>query len=167
MKKQNGTGGRKAIIISAVILAVVFASFVGLGVYANGLETIFPNVNMEGTSLAGMTVAEAADALVANNIGTDEDKTLSVSLPAGCELTISGKDAGCYLAAPDAAVYAYDVCHGGGFMTNTINYIKCALSGVKLTASSGEKLDEAYLQAKIDEGVKQSQALILATRVLP
>ena len=165
VKKQNGTGGRKAIIISAVILAVVFASFVGLGVYANGLETIFPNVSMEGTSLAGMTVAEAADALVANNIGTDEDKSLSVSLPAGCELTISGKDSGSYLAAPDAAVYAYDVCHGGGFITNTINYIKFALSDVELTASSGEKLDEAYLQAKIDEGVKQSSLALMESSV--
>ena len=57
-KKQKGTGGRKAIIISAVILAVIFAAFAGLGVYANGLETIFPNVSMEGTSLAGLTVAE-------------------------------------------------------------------------------------------------------------
>ncbi|MBP8639427.1 MAG: VanW family protein [Oscillospiraceae bacterium] len=165
MKKQKGTGGRKAIIISAVILAVVFASFTGLGVYANGLETIFPNVTMEGTALEGLTVAEAADALVANNVGTAEDKSLSVSLPAGCELTVSGKDSGCYLAAPDAAVYAYDVCHGGGFIANAIRYIKCALSGVELTASSGEKLDESYLHSKIDEGVKQSSLALMESSV--
>lgn len=164
-KKQKGTGGRKAIIISAVILAVIFAVFTGLGVYANGLETIFPNVSMEGTSLAGLTVAEAADTLVANDIGTDEDKLLNVSLPAGCELTISGKDSGCYLAAPDAAVYAYGVCHGGGFIANTFNYIKCALSGMELNASSGEKLDESYLRSKIEEGAKQASLKLMESSV--
>ena len=165
VKKQAGTGGRKAIIISAVILAIIFAAFAGLGIYANGLETIFPNVSMEGTALAGMTVAEAADALVANDVGTDEDKVLSVSLPAGSELTISGKDSGCYLSAPDAAVYAFDACHGGGFITNTISYIKCALSGMELKASSGEKLDENYLHTKIDEGVKQASLALMKSSV--
>jgi len=164
-KKQTGNGGRKAIVISAVILALIFAGFAGLGAYANGLKTIFPNVIMEGTALAGMTVAEAADALVANNVGTADDKTLNVTLPAGSEIAISGKDSGCYLSAPDAAVYAYDVCHGGGFITNTFNYIKCALSGMELKASSGEKLDETYLNGKIDEGVKQSSLALMQSSV--
>lgn len=164
-KKQKGSGGRKAVVISAVILALVFALFVGLGVYANGLETIFPNVSMESTQLAGMTVAEAADALVANNVGTDEDKTLSVTLPAGFEMTISGKDSGCYLSAPDAAVYAYDLCHGGGFITNTFSYIKCVFSGMELKASNGDKLDEDYLHTKIDEGVKQSSLALMESSV--
>ncbi len=164
-KKQKGNGGRKAIIISAVIVALIFAAFAGLGAYANGLDTIFPNVSMEGTALAGMTVSEAADTLVANNVGTADDKTLSVSLPAGSELTISGKDSGCYLSAPDAADYAFKACHGGGFITNTVNYIKCAFSGMELKASSGEKLDEAYLKDKIDEGVKKASLALMQSSV--
>ena len=164
-KNQKGNGGRKAIIISAVVVAIIFAAFAGLGAYANGLDTIFPNVSMEGTELAGMTISEAADALVANNVGTADDKTLSVTLPADTELTISGKDSGCYLSAPDAAVYAFNTCLGGGFITNTVNYIKCALSGMELKASSGEKLDETYLKNKIDEGVKQASLALMQSSV--
>lgn len=164
-KKQKGSGGRKAIIVVAVIIAVVFAAFVGLGAYANGLETIFPNVSMEGTQLAGMTVSQAADTLVANNVGTQEDRQLTVSLPAGVELTVSAKDAGCYLTAPDAAVYAYDACHSGSFIANTFSYIKCVFGGMKLTATSEEKLDEAYLQGKIDEGVKKASLALMESSV--
>lgn len=164
-KNQKGNGGRKAIIISAVVVAIIFAAFAGLGAYANGLDTIFPNVSMEGTELAGMTISEAADALVANNVGTADDKTLSVTLPADTELTISGKASGCYLSAPDAAVYAYNACLGGGFISNTVNYIKCALSGMELKASSGEKLDETYLKNKIDEGVKQASLALMQSSV--
>ncbi len=160
-KKQNGAGGRKAIIVAAIILAVIFAGFAGLGIYANGLETIFPNVSMEGVDLAGMTSSEAADALIANNVGTEDDRELAVSLPAGSELTVSGKEAGCYLSAPDAAVYAYDACHGGSFIANTVSYIKCLFGGMKLAASSGENLNEEYLRSKIDEGVKEASLALM------
>jgi len=163
--KKKTSGGNKLGIILAVIAAVILAGFFGLGAYANGLDTIFPNVSMEGTALAGLTVAEAADALVANNVGTADDKELVVTLPAGTELSISAKDAGCYLSAPDAAVYAYAVCHGGGFISNTASYLKCLFGGIKLTASSGEKLDEDYLKSKIDEGVKQASLALMQSSV--
>ncbi|MEA4895289.1 MAG: VanW family protein [Oscillospiraceae bacterium] len=165
MKKQNSNGNRKIIVSIAIALAVIFAGFAGMGIYANSLETIFPNVSMEGTDLSSMTSSEAADALIANNVGTDDDRILTVSLPAGCELSISGKDAGSYLSAPDAAVYAYDACHGGSFFANTLNYIKCALSGMKLVASNGENLNEDYLHARIDEGIKESSLKLMQSSV--
>jgi len=164
-KKQKGSGGRKTIIAVAVVLAVIIAGFCGLAIYANGLETIFPNVSMEGVDLAGLTSSEAADALIAANVGTADDRLLTVTLPAGCELTVSGKEAGCYLAAPDAAVYAYDACHGSSFIANTFNYIKCALSGMELNASSGEALDEAYLRGVIDEGAKKASLALMESSV--
>lgn len=164
-KKQNGSGGRKAIIAAAVVLAVIFAGFCGLAIYANGLETIFPNVSMEGVDLAGLTSSEAADALVAANVGTEDDRLLTVTLPAGCELTVSGKEAGCYLAAPDAAVHAYDACHGSSFIGNTVSYIKCVFSGMELKASSGEKLDETYLRGVIDEGAKKASLALMESSV--
>ena len=55
----GNSGGRKAIVITAAVLAALCAAFVGLGAYANGLDTIYPNVTMEGVSLSGMTVSQA------------------------------------------------------------------------------------------------------------
>jgi len=164
-KKQRGTGGRKAIVISAIILAVIFAGLFGIGTYVSGLDTIFPKVSMEGVDLAGLTVDQAADALTAGNVGTDEDKQLTVTLPAGASITISAKEAGCYLTAPDAAVYAYDACHGGSFISNAFTYIRCVFSGMSLNASSGETLDEDYLKRAIDEGVKQANLALMQSSV--
>lgn len=164
-KPSGGSGYRKVVIICAAVLALIFAGFCGIGVYANGLETVFPNVSMEGVSLAGKTVAEAADTLIAYNIGTDTDKELTVNLPADCSVTISAKDAGCYLSAPDAAVYAYDACHGGSYISNALSYIKCALSGMELKAADAEKLDEEYLNSKISEGVKAANLALMQTSV--
>ncbi|NLH01849.1 MAG: hypothetical protein GX488_08145, partial [Clostridiales bacterium] len=106
---SNNVNGIKKGIIAAVSVAAVFcAAFAGVGAYANGLDTIYPNVSMDGADIGGMTVAEAADSLIAHNIGTDEDRELKIYLPAGCKLAVSAKDAGCYLSAPDAAVYAFN-----------------------------------------------------------
>ena len=161
----GNSGGRKAIVITAAVLAALCAAFEGLGAYANGLDTIYPNVTMEGVSLSGMTVSQAADTLVSSNIGTDTDKTLTVDLPAGCELTVSAKDAGAYLGAPDAAVYAYDRCHGNGFLGNTLSYIKCLASGMALTVASGAEINEDYLRAKTDEAAKQVSLALMNSSV--
>ena len=164
-QRPKNNGGKKVIIAVAIVAAVICVALLGLGTYANGLETIFPNVSMDGIDLSGMTEAEAADTLVANNIGTDDDRELKVSLPAGCEMTISAKEAGCYLDAPDAAVYAYNECHNGGFFKNAATYIKCLISGLDLTTGGGAVLNEDYLIKKTDDAAKQVSLALLDSSV--
>ena len=153
--------GKKALLISLIAAAVLIGGFAGLGAYAQNSAVIFPKVTLDGVAVGGLTSAQAADALVAAKVDTESDKTLRVSLPAGCKMTVSAKQAGTYLAAPDAAQYAYDSCHGGNFFQNTVNYIKCLAGGRTLASAGGAKLDETYLKKQTSEAASKV-ALALA-----
>lgn len=155
------SGGRKTAIIICAIVLVLCIGTVLLGVYANGLETVYPNVSMEGTDLSGMTVEQAANALSGGSIGSAEDKELRVTLPAECELVISAKDAGCYLSAPDAAVFVYNTCHDGGFAGNTITYLRCLFGGLSLSVSDGAELNENYIRKATDEAVRAASVALM------
>ena len=154
-------GGRRAAIIIAAVVVVLCLAAGLLGAYANGLETVYPNVSMEGTDLSGMTQEQAADALSKGGIGAADDRALRVTLPADCELIISAKDAGCYMSAPDAAVFAYDRCHGGGFVGNTITYLRCLFGGLELNSSDGAKLNEDYIREATGEAVRKASAALM------
>jgi len=164
-EKNNNNGVKKAVLVTAIVIVVICVSFFVLGAQANGLDAIFPNVSMESVNIGGMSAADAADALIAGDVGTDTDKELTVNLPAGCELKISAKDAGCYMGASDAAAYAYDACHSGSFVDNTFTYIKCIVSGMKLTIGSSVKLDEDYIRNKTDEAAKQVSLALMQSSV--
>lgn len=152
---------KKALLVTMIAVAALCAAFAGLGAHAQSAAVIYPRVTLDGVSVGGLTAAQAADALVGANVDTESDKELKISLPAGCEMTVSGKQAGAYLAAPDAAEYAYDYCHSRSFFGNTLNYIKCLLGGKKLASASGAKLDETYLK-KLTSEAAAKVALALA-----
>lgn len=160
-KKVASSGGRKAGIAVAIVLFVIVAALAGIGAYANTVELIYPNVSLEGVDLSGMTITEAADVLGRGSFADGEDKELSVSLPADVELVISAKDAGLFLTAPDAAVFVYNYCHGGGFFGNTITYFECAFGGAELLLSDGTALNEEYLRGAVEDGVRQTQLALL------
>ncbi len=160
-EKNIKTGNKKALKIVLIVVLVIVATFFALGAYANGLDTIFPKVSMEGIALGGTTVEQAADKLSAADFGNDDDQELKVNLPAGLEMSVSAKEAGCYLNAPDAAVFVFDRCHGGNFFSNTAAYLRCLFGGLELSVGDGAMLDEDYLHSKVDEAAKQVQLALL------
>ncbi len=153
--------GKKALLITLISAAAVCALFAGVGAYAQRTNVIFPKVTLDGVAVGNLTSAQAADALTAAKVDTEADKELKVTLPAGCEMTLSAKQAGCYLAAPDAAEYAYNWCHGGSFFENTRKYIKCAVAGKTLASASGAKLDEDYLKKQTQEAAGKVELALM------
>ncbi|NCC68423.1 MAG: hypothetical protein EOM14_09585, partial [Clostridia bacterium] len=153
--------GKKALIVVIIVAVVLVTAFFLMGAYANGMDTIYANVSMENIDLGGLTAEEAANALAASSLGSEEDKQLVVTLPAGVELTVSAQQAGCYMSAPDAAAYVYDLCHGGSFFSNTITYFRSLFGGLSLTTGSGAQLDEEYLKKIVDEAVKQAEIALM------
>lgn len=155
-------GGKKALVIAGAALAVLIIAFIILGVYAQGLDTVYPKVSMEGIDLSDMTIDQAAEALsAAEAFQEDATKILTVELPAGLEMKISAREAGLWLSAPDAAAYAYDRCRSGGFVGSTITYLRCLLGGLELNASDGAELDEEYLEALVDSSVKEVRLALM------
>ncbi|NLV87387.1 MAG: VanW family protein [Clostridiales bacterium] len=160
-EKKNNGGGKKILIGTAIAVLVLCAAFFAMGAYANGLETIFPKVSMEGTALGGLTVSEAAEALSKGTLGEVEDRELLISLPADCEIVLSAKEAGFFMPAPEAAAFAYKSCHSKGFFGNTGTYIKALTSGIELKTSDGAKPNETYIRSKIHEGVRDANIALM------
>ena len=155
------SGGKKALLVTLIVVAALFAGFAGLGAYAQKSAVIYPKTTLDGVAVGSLTAAQAADALIAAKVDVEDDRTLTVSLPAGCEMSVSGKQAGTYLAAPDAAQHAFDACHGGNFFKNTFNYIKSFFGGAELKSSDGAVLDENYLKKQVEDAAAKV-ALALA-----
>lgn len=161
-KAKTGTAkGKKALLTSLIVVGSLLLIFVLMGAYANGQDTIYNNVSMEGIDLGGLTAEEAANALASSELGNTEDKELLVNLPAGVELKLSASEAGCFMGAPDAAAYAFELCHGGNFFSNTFTYLRSLFGGIALTSSSAAELDEDYLHSTIKEAVGKSQVELM------
>lgn len=161
-KKAGGSGkGKKALTTCLIVIGALVLLFVFLGAYANGQDDIYSNISVEGIDVGGLTAEEAANALLGSEYGKTEDKELTVTLPAGVELKVSASKAGCYMAAPDAAAYAFDLCHGGNFFSNTITYLRSLFGGIALTSSSGAELDEDYLHTTVGEAVGKAQVALM------
>ena len=156
-KEKTGNGKKKALTIIIVAVVVLVLAFCGLGAYANGLETIYPNISMEGNDMGALTVEQAAERLTAAGMGVEDEKILIVNLPAGIELKVNAVEVGCSLNAPDAAAYVYDLCHGGNFLSNTFTYLRSVFGGIQLKVGDGAKLNEELLKQLVDDAAKQVQ----------
>ena len=60
---KRQAGGKRPLVITGVVLAVVIAAYVGLCAYANSLDVFYPNTFINNVDVAGLTVAQAADRL--------------------------------------------------------------------------------------------------------
>lgn len=55
--------GKKPLIVTGVVLAVLGAAYVGLCAWAGSLDTFYPNTTINGVDVAGCTVSQAAERL--------------------------------------------------------------------------------------------------------
>ena len=139
-KKMNK---KSLIIIAVIIVAIAAIGVVGGFILGNG-STIHPGMVLGDVSLAGMTESEAAAMLAASGWDSRDFGSTSVKLPAGCEFTVSAKDAGLTLDCRQAAAAAYAYGHGKNPVTNLIEYFKCILgkAGINdvISADGGDEL---------------------------
>ena len=135
-KRLKTGGGKKPLIITGAVLAVLIAAYAGLCAYASGGSTIFPGVTVYDQDVGGLTADQAETRL-------REVAALSDSTPMGElsitdrnqpdsmvheEALISGLDfgdlGGVEIDAAASAQKAYDYCHGGSFFTAGWRYLK-------------------------------------------
>lgn len=164
-QKSGGGGSKKGLIVLGAVAAVLVIGFFVMGVYANGMDTIYPKVTMEGADIGGMEPERAAAVLSGSDAFKGEDKTLEVELMAGIDMKVSAREAGCWLNAEAAADYAMEKCHGNGFFGNTITYFKCLFGGMELSGADASQLNEDYLRQVVNDSAKQVQLALMDTDV--
>ncbi|MDR1298842.1 MAG: VanW family protein [Oscillospiraceae bacterium] len=131
---------------------VIIGALAAAGFYVNGLDTVFPNVSMGGVKLAGMTLAEAEQALI--DAGYEENAAniaVTVNFPDGEGFSIAGEEVGMKLRASDAAQLALEFGRDGSFFGNIANYVKYTLSPTELSSPDSLSIDSAYVRSVTDK----------------
>lgn len=158
--RESRGGGRgknklKAALLGVgITLAVLITAVVVLAVYVSGTDTIYDGVSLGGVKLGGMTKAEAAAALKDTGWETPEGAAVTFLLPLGHSLKITAQEAGAVrVPASDAAVYAYDYCHGGSLVTNLKTWLDCLTGGKELELPFDA--DPALIEARVSSAVAE------------
>ncbi|MBR6259506.1 MAG: VanW family protein, partial [Oscillospiraceae bacterium] len=151
-RKKKISGGAIAGIIVAVVVVAACAGIGVAGAKAANSDVIYPKVSANGIDVGGMSLVKATETLDASGAITGQDDSVKLSFPNGSILEVSRSDAGIAVTPEDVARMAYDYGRSGNFVTNSLSYIKCALTGAALSTDDiMRSLDEENLRAIVSE----------------
>lgn len=150
--RRRGSGGKKAVLIIAIVLAVLCAAGAGAGFALRGTDKIFPNVSVGGVNVGGMTQEQAVKTL--NDSGWEEkgDENVTVPLAGGVEITVNARQAGAVPSSEDAAAEAYEYGRSGNPFSSLFKYVRGMFSSAGVTGGV-VSLDEDYIRSQISAGV--------------
>lgn len=161
--KGHGSLWLWAIPLIALLLAVVAI----LGVYMSQakkvarLDTIYPNISVNGVQIGGMTVAEAAAALEAGGADAYEDASVTVLLPLDNKLTVTAEELGLGGDTMIPAQAAYDYGRDGSLIANLRTYRACQNTPMDMTWDAEAQMDEALLLETVKPAVDDVNAKLL------
>ncbi len=155
---------RWLIPVAIVLLAVVL--LLSAGVYyamrVSSLDTIYPNVTINGVAVGGMTQAEAERALAAAGVTVEADAAVTVRFSNGESLTVTAGQLGLTQTndAAGQALTAYAFGRTGSLINNLRTYIACRSRGVDIPWDGGEtpQLDEQALQSLVAQAAQDIQS---------
>ncbi len=117
-----------------VVLVASLAVCVSLAGRVAKLTTIYPNVSVNGVTVGGMTVEEAAQAL-GDPADRYENASVTVNFPTGDAVTVTAQDLGLKpLDGTGFAQLAYSYGRGGSMLANWQAYRSCQKQPVDLKA---------------------------------
>lgn len=149
-KKPRGRGGRIAVRVVLIVLAVlVAAGAVGMVLVAKK-SAIFPNVSVCGTDVGGMTQSAAADAIRAAGWDDTSAPVLTMTFPGNRSITVTATEIG-FDATPDAAAEtAYAYGRSGNVFTNFFTWLRCAFKGHDVASDNLADMDADALRTRIE-----------------
>lgn len=151
----RSTGGR-AVWISCAVLA---AAYLALCLVAAGSVTVFPNVYIEDVCVAGMTRAEAADAVAAQRETLAREIAIPVYLDGAPVGQVTTTQLGAVFDAPRTARAAYDAPRRSGFLSGGWAYLRCLTAKTVLTPRFSAEMSAVRACAEaFSEGVNRTAA---------
>ncbi len=139
-RRRRSAGMIALIVLTVVMVAVLMGLVVGF-TYANRvaeLDTIYPNVSVNGIDVGGMTVAEAA-AVLGEPADLYESASILITFPTGENLTVTAQQLGLEPADGTAfAKMAYQYGRNGTMLSNLMDYRACESKPVALTCQRVE-----------------------------
>lgn len=155
-KKPRRSPFKRAALTLVIVLLLAALIVCGAAVWGYKVSVdkrILPNTYVGGVYVGGMTKEEADQALRDAGFDTLEGQSLTVTLPAGAGFYVDYLRSGAIMSRDEAVNGAYRLGHGTNVFTNLWASVKSRLAPVVIE-SAGHALDEAYIRACMDEGVK-------------
>ncbi len=167
--RKSGSGIWKwAIPVVAILLVVVVVLGVVMSraMKVSKLDTIYPNISVNGIDVGGLTVEEAAAKLETDGADAYQAVAVTVLLPMDTTLTVTAEEMGVDGDTAIPAQAAYDYGRGGSLFENMKVYQACEKTPVDLNWNVEAQLDETLLQSKVKPVVDEINAKLLETEAV-
>ncbi|NLB28783.1 MAG: hypothetical protein GX823_00920, partial [Clostridiales bacterium] len=132
------------------IVVLLLAAAIGGMLYIGSLDTVFPNVYVDGVHLGKMTKGAAASALRSSGYEAGADNIRAeIGLPNNTSFVVTGSEVGMRLDAAEAAERAYVVGRDTNIFSACLKYMSSLLgSKTELDAGDIGTPDEAVIREK-------------------
>ncbi len=176
-KRRSGNLMMKILIPVAVLLAMgVIVLAVGF-TYADRVSkitTIYPNVNVNGVDVGGMTMEQAA-AVLGDAPDRYDNAAVTVNFPTGDSVTVTAQDLGLQpIDGTGFAQAAYSYGRTGTMLTNLMDYRACESGPVYLQVDSAQTntIDRSVIEAmaapvaqEVNRKLSTTQAQVSDTQI--
>ena len=137
---------RKTWKVIVLVLAVLIAASCASAVYAakklQEMDTIFPNLELNGVSVGGLTVDEAETKLEESGVYDMSGRTVEVIVSDEHRVTVSAEDCSLSMDLQEAAEIAYDYGRLGGVVDTLLDYLRCRREPVSYDIRRAATMDE-------------------------
>lgn len=166
-KNPSGKGLSLAMKVAIPVLIVLAAVLVYLGVTmfqatrVSALETVYPNIIMNGVDVGGLTLEEATGKLATESMSAYENVSVTVMLPLDHKVTVTAEDLGFGGDTYGAAQVAYEYGRDGSLLQNLKTYRACKKAPVSLTWALDDQIDSRLILNIVTPVAAQVNALLL------
>ena len=161
------SGGAHARIALIVVLAVIAALMVGAAAgvnYVGKINTIYPNVRVDGIDVGGLSLEETADRLTEHGYNVMGDDAIRVELPLEVAFTIRADEVCKETSTADIALMAYRACKNGSALEDAMTYLRCRFGGgMDLESGSALTVDAQAVRAAVESAAREVQLALLGS----
>ena len=123
---KQGSGGRSFLVIIAALAGIAAAGYLGLCAYAGSLSTFYPNHQINGIDVGGLTVVEAQEKLESSLLAQPIEIT---NTNTGTQMTMTLKELGYTSDLLDVAQPAMDSQRSQSFPARGTAFVSALLGG--------------------------------------
>lgn len=159
-KKERHKPKKKLLIWTvsiSLVLLLLIGGLVGFGIYASRLETVFPNVFVEGENLSGLTREQALDKLnkAGRNRNSSESK-VTIMLPLNRMIVVFAHRVDANITSEKMTETAFRYCHSGNVFADAFAYIRSFFGNADLSVDTSANTEQIkkIIGGKIDELIK-------------
>lgn len=163
-KKSRTARGKRALIITASIAAALIILCTAGVAAVSRIDTVYPNVKLDGADIGGMTDIELSRLLFEKGYDSLGEQTVSVVLPMDSVLSVRAEEVCTNAEVADIVDTIMDSCGGGTALENAVSYLRCLFGGMEL--ESGEmSVDEAAVRAIVENAAKEVNSRLSASQI--